>query len=67
MTSQGSSPRPYIATIEVRVETHYGRETIYPVCPKARAFAKIAGTKTLTPRAIKAIKALGYRVVNIYA
>lgn len=48
--------------IKVRVETHYGRETIYPVCEKARSFAGIAGTVTLTPKVLRLIKDLGYEI-----
>jgi len=48
--------------IIVNIRNVYGTETIYPSCPKGQAFAEIAGTKTLTPQAIKLIKALGYTV-----
>lgn len=48
--------------IEVRIEQHYGRITIYPVCETAKLFAQIAKTKTLTSDAIRHIKDLGYQV-----
>lgn len=48
-------------TIEIRQV--YGNESIYPVCDNAKLFASIAGTKTLTPAALKCIKALGYEIV----
>ena len=46
----------------MRIQRHYGTTRIYPVCPKAQEFAKIAGTKTLEPRIIDAIKRLGYSI-----
>jgi hypothetical protein len=48
--------------IIVRAETHYGRQTVYPVCETANTFAAIAGTKTLTARVIKLIRNLGYQI-----
>ena len=48
--------------ITVNVKTVYGVEQIYPVCPKAQAFAAIAGTKTLTRQTLKQVKALGYQI-----
>ena len=53
--------------IKVRVETHYGRNTIYPVCDKALCFARIAGTKTLTTQVCALIQELGYEIESIYA
>lgn len=48
--------------IEVSIRTVYGARRIDPECDKARLFANIAGTKTLTDDAIEQIKALGYTV-----
>jgi hypothetical protein len=48
--------------IIVRIKAQYGGYAIQPVCDKAKTFALIAGTKTLTPSAIECIKALGYTV-----
>jgi len=48
--------------ITVRIERNYGNPTIYPMCDKAKLFAEIADTKTLTPRTVNAIKHLGYEV-----
>jgi hypothetical protein len=39
----------------------YGRAVYYPVCDKAKVFANIAGTKTLTADAVRRIKELGYK------
>lgn len=47
----------------VRIENVYGCQTVYPICDKAIIFAKLAGTKTLTAKSIKAIQDLGYQVV----
>jgi formate-dependent phosphoribosylglycinamide formyltransferase (GAR transformylase) len=48
-------------TIEVR--NVYGTPKVYPVCDRAKAFAKIAGTNTLTHAALCQIEALGYLIV----
>lgn len=49
-------------TITVTIKNVYGTETIYPVCEKAKIFADLAGTRTLTRCAIERIKRLGYAV-----
>lgn len=46
--------------IMVKIKNVYGRELVYPVCPKAKALALLAGHETLTPDDIKVIKLLGY-------
>lgn len=51
-----------ILKIKVRIETHYGRTSTYPICETALIFSKIAGTKTLTPKVLKLIKTLGYEI-----
>lgn len=48
--------------IEVEIKTVYGNQQIYPVNDAARAFAAIAGTKTLTAQAVQHIKTLGFSV-----
>ena len=48
--------------ITVEIKNVFGNETIYPVCPAAKGFAAIAGTKTLTRHALSLIKAMGYSV-----
>lgn len=48
--------------ITVRVQSNYGIETVYPACPAAKLFARIAGTKTLTSHALRDIQALGYAI-----
>lgn len=49
-------------TIKVSIQNNYGQQTVYPVCDRAKAFARIAGTRTLTTGAIANIKALGYEI-----
>ena len=49
--------------ITVQIKQVYGRETIYPICPKALLFAKIKGQKTLTIDDISIIKQLGYKII----
>jgi hypothetical protein len=48
--------------IKVTLKNVYGTEILYPACDKAKHFAALAKTKTLTWASIKLIKALGYRV-----
>ena len=48
--------------ILVTIRNNYGQEAIYPVCEKAKLFAALAGTSTLTRRAVDRIKRLGYAV-----
>lgn len=48
--------------IQVRMREVFGNETVYPVCETAKLFAKIAGTKTLSPTMLSSIKALGYEI-----
>ena len=45
----------------VEIKNVYGKDLIYPVCEKAKAFATIQGGKTLTNRTINTlINELGY-------
>lgn len=48
--------------IEVIIEPQYGKWVYYPSCEKAKAFAAIAGTKTLTEPTLAQIKKLGYEI-----
>lgn len=50
--------------IVVTIKSVYGNELVYPVCEKAKLFAKLSGSKTLTHSALRDIKALGYAVVQ---
>ena len=53
-----------VQTLAIRVEvtSRYGRRDVLPLCEAGKAFAKIAGTKTLTDDTIKQIKTLGYAI-----
>jgi hypothetical protein len=48
--------------ITVEVRDVYGTTKYYPMCDRAKFFASIAETKTLTPHALEKIKALGYEI-----
>lgn len=51
-------------TVTVTIKSVYGNITAYPSCPTAALFAQLLGTKTLTPQALKTIKALGFEVIQ---
>ena len=42
----------------------YGVERVYPVCNKAKLFARISVNKTLLPEDIELIKKLGYNLTT---
>mgnify|MGYP005830556925 CR=1 FL=1 len=52
--------------IIVKIKSVYNKDLIYPVCHKAKLFARISGAtdeaKTLTPQTIRKIKELGYEI-----
>jgi hypothetical protein len=50
--------------IIVEVRSVYGNKTVYPICDKAKQFAKIAGSKTLTHHTLCCIEALEYEIVS---
>ena len=49
-------------SITVEIKDVYGSQVVYPACEAAKAFARIAGTKTITPAALREIEALGYAI-----
>ena len=49
-------------TLRVRLADQYGRPVVHPVNQQARWLAEIAGTKTLTPHAIKLARRMGFTV-----
>ena len=49
-------------SITVEIKDVYGSRVVYPACESAKAFARIAGTKTLTPAALREIEALGFAI-----
>jgi len=48
--------------IVVKIKDVYGKNTVYPVCDKAKLFASIAGTATLTHNTLCYIERLGYEI-----
>jgi len=48
--------------IIIEIKNVYGVEKFYPICDKAKLFAHIADTKTLTPEVLVDITKLGYQV-----
>ena len=48
--------------ITVKRTKVYGNEMIYPVCDTAQCLTMLGDTKTITPRQIDIIKALGYKI-----
>jgi len=48
--------------IRVVVKNVYGTDKVYPYCMKARHFAEIAGTKTMTRDTLRLVQLLGYQV-----
>ena len=51
--------------IQVSIKSVYGNQLIYPVCDKAKYFAKLARTSTLTPQAIDLIKRIGFDILVV--
>ncbi len=55
----------YMSTnLIVEKKNVYGVERVYPVCNKAKLFARISGNKTLLPEDIELIKKLGYNLTT---
>ena len=57
--------RGNIMKITIEIKSQYGQTVAHPICCKAKLFAKIAGTKTLTLETLKAVKALGYEIDQV--
>lgn len=57
-------PEPLEGIMEILITAKnvYGERKYYPVCEKAKTFAKIAGSITLTRRVLFEIKELGFKV-----
>jgi len=53
-----------LTNLIVEKKNVYGIDRLYPVCPKAKLFADIAGNKTLLPEVIELIKKLGYNLIT---
>lgn len=52
-----------VITVEVR--NVYGTLKCYPVCERARSFAKIAGTSILTRSVLREIERMGFEIVSL--
>lgn len=48
--------------IQIEMKEVYGETKVYPVCEKAKLFARIAGTKTLTRPVLEDVERLGYQL-----
>jgi hypothetical protein len=48
--------------IQVEVKSNYGSQAVYPRCETAKLLCDLARQRTMTPDAIKTIKALGYSI-----
>ena len=51
---------PWRITVSIRHE--YGQRRVYPYCKYAKAFARIAGTSTLTEQTLSIIKQLNIEI-----
>lgn len=49
-------------TITIQIRNVYGKLKAYPVCNRAEAFARIAGSKTLTLSTLCEIRNMGYDI-----
>ena len=48
--------------IKIEVRNVYGVVKYYPMCERAKLFAGIAGTVTLTPQVLEKIRSLGFTI-----
>jgi hypothetical protein len=48
--------------ITIEVKDVYGNKTVYPACKISKAFADLAGTKTLIHSALQIIESMGYLI-----
>ena len=49
-------------TIKIQIRNVYGNETIYPACPTAVFFCRLARTKTITEDMLRLIRGQGYEI-----
>jgi len=66
MIQSAAGRLPQIRTLVVRIEKHYGRVSVYPVCNTAQLLANLARQTTLTPKSLQTIQLLGY-TIEIYS
>jgi len=53
-----------VGEIKVTIKDVYGTPTLYPACDTAKLFAKLAGTKTITPSMVRTLCDAGYKVMQ---
>ena len=51
--------------ITVKIKSVYGQPRIYPVCDKAKAFARLTGHKCLSRSDLEIIETLGFEVESV--
>lgn len=51
-------------TVIIKIKSVYGQDKVYPLCATGKAFARIAGTKTLTEQTIHEMKTIGVKFVQ---
>lgn len=51
-----------MSEVQIKAVRQYGNWVYYPLCDKAKLFAQIAGTRTITPLVVTAIKRLGFEL-----
>jgi hypothetical protein len=49
-------------SIQIQIKSVYGEDKAYPVCDKAKAFAAIANTRTLTKATLLQVMAIGFSI-----
>jgi histone H3/H4 len=51
--------------ISVEIKQVYGKEVIYPICDRAKAFARLVKQKTLTREDIACIREIGFIIAVV--
>jgi hypothetical protein len=51
--------------ITIQIKSIYGNEVAYPIDDKAKLFASIAGTKTLTRHTLTRALGLGFAIIEL--
>lgn len=59
------NPMAVFPTIEIEVKSVFGKTTIYPANEAAELLAKIAGTVTLTDKALALAEQMGFTVKEV--
>lgn len=67
LTNAGLAPYSPQPVLQVKLKSVYGNQTIYPDNEAAEYFAAIAGTKTLSAKAVTYAAKLGFKVVQAEA